>query len=67
MKLYKLINDLGIWWTIANDPKEAEDKVMKILTAADYGFDQQRKVTEIHIIAESVDDTRFITGKFLIP
>ena len=67
MKLYKIINGIGTYWVVANDPTQAEQKLLKLLNDADYGFSSQRPAQEIHVIAEAADDTRFITNKFFIP
>jgi|CXWL01.1.fsa_nt_gi hypothetical protein len=67
MKLYKLINGLGIYWVVANDPTEAESKLMKLLNAGDgYGFYGNRTVNEIHLIADQITDEKFLTGKNLV-
>ena len=66
-KLYKLINGIGIYWVIAKDPTEAENKLMDILNKSNYGFTKQRIVTEIHVISEEATSDPFgISGKFLI-
>ena len=51
-KLYKLVNGIGIYWVIAKDPTEAENKLMSILNDTDYGLSSKRVVTEIHFIAD---------------
>ena len=67
MKLYKLINNLGIWWVLADHPTEAEGRLTSHLDEADYGFTRDRKVIEIHLIAEECDENkRFLSGKYLI-
>ncbi len=66
MKLYRLQNEIGDYWVIAENPTQAEEKLMKMLDENDYGFNKSRIVTSFHVIAEAPDDTRFITGKFLV-
>lgn len=70
MKLYKLINELGDYWVIANDPTEAEKKLMKVLDDGEgYGFTSKRIVKQIHLVAEEiiVSESPFhLTGKFLL-
>ena len=41
-KLYKLVNGIGIYWVIAKDPTEAENKLISILNDADYGLNSKR-------------------------
>ena len=66
-KLYKLVNGIGIYWVIAKDPTEAENKLMSILNDADYGLSSKRVVTEIHFIANEAHSGAFGTiGKFLV-
>ncbi len=67
LKLYKVVNKIGVYWVIATDPTDAEKKLYKILNEADYGFYEHRKVTEIHLIAEEVYERPFgLTNNFLI-
>ncbi len=68
MKLYRLDTKLsdGTYWVLANDPTDAETKLSTFLYKHDYGFSNDRKVTSIMPIAESVSDEAFITGKKLI-
>ena len=55
MRLYKLINGLGEYYVIANDPTEAEQKLKTVLDAGNgYGFERKRKVTGIDIIADEI-------------
>ena len=65
MKLYKVENKLGIYWIIANDPTDAENKLLNILDRNDYGFFDDRKVKQITVIAEAIDN-QFLTDKYLI-
>jgi hypothetical protein len=65
-KLYRLENGLGSFWVIATDPTTAESKLTDILNKGDYGYRADREVKSIHLIAQGVDDTRFLTGKRLI-
>lgn len=65
-KLYKLENGLGVYWTIAKDPTEAQNKVESYLNNADYGFSEKRKVFQIAVMAEAADDLAFITNKMLV-
>lgn len=55
MNLYELINDLGGWYVAANDPTDAQNKLMEALNAGDgYGFTGDRKVTTIRLLAEGI-------------
>lgn len=65
MKLYKIENRIGIYWVVANDPTEAENKLLKILNQYDYGFSNDRKIITITVIAEQITD-QFLTGKYLV-
>lgn len=66
MKLYKLsTTGLGDFYTIADDPTSAEKKYYEIIPST-YGAGDSRKIKQITILAESLDDPRFISGKFLI-
>ena len=74
MNLYKLINEIGIYWVVADDPTSAEKKLMSVLNAGDgYGFSGKRKVMEIHLIAEQITENPrslsfpfSLTNKFLL-
>ena len=63
--LYKIKNELADYFIIANDPTEAEQKLLKVLNDADYGFSRKRKTISITPIAEEITDN-FLTGKTLI-
>jgi hypothetical protein len=66
-KLYKLINGIGIYWVIAKDPTDAENKLMDLLDKADYGFSKDRVVKEIHLIADEIyEGSSGISNKFLV-
>ena len=65
-KLYKITNGIGDYWVIAKHPTEAEEKLLKLLNEADYGFDDNRKAKNISIVADEAGDTRFISGKYLL-
>ena len=64
MKLYKLETKIGTYWTIAEHPTEAEQKVTSILNERDYGYTDDRKVTSIIVVAEAIED--YLTDKFLV-
>jgi hypothetical protein len=69
MKLYRLVNGLGDYWVIANDPTEAENKLKEVLDAGDYGFSSKRIVKEIHLVAEEItkDKSSYnLTNRFLL-
>ena len=66
MKLYKVTNRIGDWWVTAEHPTEAEEKVIKHLDKANYGFLKYRIVSNIELIATEASDERFITGHFLL-
>lgn len=61
MKLYRLLNQLGIYYVVANDPTDAENRLMSLLNRADYGFSDKRKVREIEVLAEELNE--FPRGK----
>ena len=66
-KLYKLVNGIGIYWVIAKDPTDAENKLTALLDKADYGFSKNRVVKEIHLIAEEIYEGSFgISNRFLV-
>lgn len=65
MKLYKIENRIGTYWVVANDPTEAENKLLKILNQYDYGLSNDRKIITITVIAEQITD-QFLTGKHLV-
>jgi hypothetical protein len=66
-KLYKLVNGIGIYWVIAKDPTDAENKLMGLLDKADYGFSKDRVVKEIHLIADEIyEGSSGISNKFLV-
>lgn len=68
LKLYKLINRIGTYWVIAEDPTSAEKKLMALLNKADYGITKNRVVTEIHLVAEAIYESPFgLTDRFLVP
>jgi hypothetical protein len=66
MTLYQIENGLGVYWVLAEHPTEACEKLKKLLDDADYGFPNNRKPSVITPIAESGEDAKFITGKFLV-
>jgi len=65
MKLYKIENRIGIYWVVANDPTEAENKLLKIFNKENYGFSDHRKTITITVIAEQIVD-QFLSGKHLV-
>ena len=66
MKLFQLTTTgLGDYWVVANNPTEAENKLVNILNEYNYGYSTCRKVTIIKIIAEHITD-QFLTGKRLV-
>lgn len=67
MKLYKIENGFGDYWVVAEHPTQAEEKLLKYLNDADYGFSEKRQPKTITLIAESTNDIRFITGKNFLP
>ncbi len=66
-KLYMLVNAIGSYYVIAEDPTSAENKLMDLLNNNDYGFSSARVVKEIRVVAEEVGSgAPGISGKFLI-
>jgi len=59
MTLYRLSCGLGTFFAVAEDPTEARNKLEKILTNRDWGFDKDRVVTEIKTIATVITDSQF--------
>ena len=55
-KLYKLTNAIDIYWVIATNPTEAEEKLKRELDDNDFGFSSRRVVTIIKLIAEQMDE-----------
>ena len=66
MKLYRINNGIGSYYVIANDPTEAEKKVIEQLNKSDYGTTKSRCTVSIDVVAEAASEDRFITNKFLI-
>lgn len=66
MKLYGLKTGLGYYYVVAEHPTEAVDKFTNLMNESDYGYRSNRTVSQIDVIAESVTDKRFLTGKNLI-
>lgn len=58
MNLYRLKNELGIYYVIASDPTTAQKMLESKLDITDYGFFRQRKVTEIMLLAEEAIDSK---------
>lgn len=57
MKLYRLqTKGLGDYWVIADNAHEADQKLTKLLDAADYGFSKERLVISTALISEHVRD-----------
>jgi hypothetical protein len=54
MNLYKLTNNLGEWYVIAEDPTKAQRALEYRLRQEGYGFDNYRKVFKIEKISEMV-------------
>lgn len=65
MKLYLVTCGAGSYYCLATHPTEAVEKVEKYLNGADYGFSDSKAI-EIKVLAESTDDSRFITNKYLV-
>lgn len=61
MKLYLLTTKLGEFYVVATTATIAEEYLIEQLDKADYGFFNDRKVTNIKILAEKVTD--FPAGK----
>jgi len=57
MNLYLVTNKINSFYVLANDPTEAEKKLMARLEAADYGFYQDRVVKKIELVACEVTNT----------
>lgn len=57
MKLYRLTCALGSFYVAAAHPTDAEHRLTDLLTRADYGFFEKRKVTSIELLANEVTDT----------
>lgn len=54
MKLYKLTNKLGSYYVVATDPTSAAVRLFSLLSEADYGFYEERKVSHIEVIADEL-------------
>lgn len=55
MKLYKIeTKGLGTYHIVANHPTEAENRLVDLLTDADYGFTEDRRVQIITLISDEV-------------
>lgn len=53
--LYKLTNELGDYFVIAESSTEAETKLLRVLDAGEgYGFSKKRKVKLITVVAEEI-------------
>lgn len=65
MKLYGLTTGIGYYYVVANDPTEAELKLLNLLNENDYGYSRNREVTRIDLLAKEADN-RYLTGKFLV-
>ena len=65
-KLYRLTNELGDWFVIAEHPTAAEERLMEHLNAANYGISDKRAVRVIELVSTEAADTRFLTGHFLL-
>lgn len=66
MKLYRLTNEIDVWYVIAEHPTEAEEKLVKHLNEADYGFTDKRKVSRIELLATEHTDIRFMSTDRLL-
>jgi len=66
MKLYKLINGIGEWFVLAENPTAAVEKLQKHLDKHDYGISTKREVQDIHLLAKEMTNDKFITGNFLL-
>lgn len=61
MKLYLLTNKIGDFYVVSSSPTHAEEKLKALLDKAEYGFDSERKVTNIKLLAELLGE--FPEGK----
>lgn len=66
MKLYLLTTGVADYYVLANDPSTAETRLINMLNVAEYGYTRERKVTNIQVLAEAIEDVRFLTGKNLL-
>lgn len=55
----------GISYSVAKDPTEAYEKVYNYLKKKDYGFDRDRALEKVELIAEDYDFTDIQTRLFL--
>lgn len=74
MNLYRLHNGIGDYWVVATDPTQAESKLKEVLDhGSGYGFSSDRQVTQINLIAESIEKSSLpvggydLTKKFFLP
>ena len=65
-KLYKLTNNIGNWWVVAEHPTEAENKLSELLNIADYGHFLDREITNIELIATQYNDITNLTNHKLV-
>jgi uncharacterized protein YtpQ (UPF0354 family) len=65
LNLYRLTNGLGVYFVVATDPTAAQAKLYERLNRGDgYGFYEERKVSDIHLIAEQITEDSFgLSGK----
>ncbi len=66
MNLYLLTTKgLGDFYIVEESPNDAEDKLTNVLTIADYGFVKDRKIINIKLIAQEMQEYNnkpFING-----
>lgn len=56
MKLYQLTTGLGIYWVVDKDPTSAQRKLESIFNSAKFGLQDDRKVTNIKLLAEAITE-----------
>ena len=71
MNLYLVRNKLNGWFVIENDPTSAQNLIENALDSEAYGASDNRKVTEIKLLAEEVGSALnseyfFSSGKTLL-
>ena len=64
--LYRLKNKLGDYWVVAEHPTQAQEKLLTLLNKNSYGATDHRKVVNIELVAEGIENEEFITGKHFI-
>lgn len=56
MTLYLLTTNLGDFYVLANDPTRAVTKLEELLDKKDYGFSLNRKVVNIRVITNVINE-----------